>query len=126
MRWGKTPRWSDWGELGEASARRRVRLRKRMYDLREALEEDDAARDTSALQRAQQNAAAAEQALAQGDLSEAERQQEEAERNLREAAEELDEEEEAYQQLRDEELLFQIAEEVSQPLEAHPDRKSVG
>lgn len=116
---GVEPQTSEDKARAEEIAQRQEELRKRMYALKNQLEEDDAARDTSALERAQANAAAAEQALGQGDLAEAERQQEEAERNLREAAEELAEEKEDYQQLRDEELLFQIAEEVAQLLEAH-------
>jgi hypothetical protein len=71
------------------------------------------------LDNADQAAQAAAQSLDEGDLSEAEQQEQEVEKALEEALSDLEEEEETYQRLRQEEVLFRIAEEITAMLESH-------
>jgi hypothetical protein len=54
-----------------------------------------------------------------GDTDEAQSSEENAERKMREAMQQLSEEEEQYQKLRAEELLFKVAEQVKAMLEGH-------
>jgi hypothetical protein len=74
-------------------------------------------RENKAAERAAQKAAAAakkaQQAMEQGDREETEQQQEEARQQLEQAAEELEEEKDRYQDLRQEELLFRMREELT-------------
>jgi hypothetical protein len=74
-------------------------------------------RDNQAAERAAQQAAdaarKAQRALDAGDEDEAERQQEEARQQLAQAAEELEEEKDRYQDMRQEELLFRMREELT-------------
>src|SRR5262249_42719449 len=70
-----------------------------------------APRPSPSLDRAGDSARSAQGSLEEGDLDQAERGEQEAERNMRQAMKELSDEEEQYQRLRAEELLFRIAEE---------------
>lgn len=70
------------------------------------------------MEQAGQKAQSAEESLEQGELDEAEQQEQEVERELEEAQRELQEEEQQYQRLRQEELLFRIAEELQALLRA--------
>ena len=78
-------------------------------------------RDNKAAQRAVEQAADAAQkaqrAMEQSDPDETEQQQEEARRKLDEAAKELEQEEDRYQDLRQEELLFRMKDELTSFLE---------
>ena len=56
-----------------------------------------------------------------GELDEASREEQEVQQKIDEALGEMEEEEEQYQRLREEELLFQISEEVTALLESHRD-----
>jgi hypothetical protein len=71
------------------------------------------------LDRAQQSAGKAKQSLEEGDTEQAQEQTQQTEREMEQAQKELGQEEEQYQRLRQEELLFRIAEEVKQLTEEH-------
>lgn len=74
-------------------------------------------RQNKAAERAAQQAASAAQkakrAMEQGDAEEAEQQQEQARQKLDEAAQDLEEEADRYQDLRQEELLFKMKDELT-------------
>jgi hypothetical protein len=74
-------------------------------------------RENKAAQRAAQRAADAAQraqrAMERGDAEETQEQQEEARQQLQQAAEQLEEEEDRYQDLRQEELLFRMKDELT-------------
>lgn len=74
-------------------------------------------RDNKAAQRAVQQAAEAarkaQRAMEQGDEDETDEQQEEARQQLEEASKELEEEQDRYQDLRQEELLFRMKDELT-------------
>ncbi len=71
------------------------------------------------MERAQEAASEAESALDSGELLDAERSEKEVERELDRARGELEKEEEQYESLRQEELLFRITEEIQTAVEAH-------
>src|SRR5712671_3329447 len=71
------------------------------------------------LDRAQQSAGKAKQSLEEGDMEGGQEQTQQTERDMEQAQKELGQEEEQYQRLRQEELLFRIAEEVKQLTEEH-------
>lgn len=78
-------------------------------------------RDNKAAERKAEAAAEAakkaQRAMEQGDEAETDKQQEEAKKNLEEAAKELEEEKDRYQDLRQEELLFRMKDELTTFLE---------
>ncbi|MFY9344788.1 MAG: hypothetical protein WAT39_20010 [Planctomycetota bacterium] len=78
-------------------------------------------RDNKAAQRkvdaAADAAKKAQRAMEQGDPEETQQQQEQARQNLEDAAKELEEEKDRYQDLRQEELLFRMKDELQQFLE---------
>jgi hypothetical protein len=71
------------------------------------------ARPSGSLENAAQRAQSASGALGEGELDEAAEQEQEVQRELDRALGDLAQEEEQYQRLRQEELLFRIAEEVA-------------
>jgi hypothetical protein len=73
---------------------------------------------TAALDRAGQAAEGASEQLESGQLDDAEEAEREVERELQDAKDELKKEEEQYEELRQEELLFRITEEVRTALDA--------
>src|SRR4029079_10251418 len=77
------------------------------------------AKPRPSLSQAGQSAGKAKESLDEGDLSESETSEQEAENQMREAKRELAQEEEEYQKLRAEELLFKVAEQVKALLEGH-------
>ena len=79
---------------------------------------------TAGLDRAAEAAEGATEELESGQLDDAERSEREVERELQNANEELKKEEEQYEELRQEELLFRITEEVRAALEAHGEQMS--
>lgn len=74
-------------------------------------------RDNKAAERKVQDAAdaakKAQRAMQQGDAEEAQQEQEKARQNLEDAAKELEEEKDRYQDLRQEELLFRMKDELT-------------
>ncbi|MCA8980947.1 MAG: hypothetical protein KDC14_13045, partial [Planctomycetes bacterium] len=94
-------------------------VERRLYEFRRAYEESRQDQPLPSLESAQQSARQSGEQLEQGNLDEAEQKAEEAQRRIEEALDQLDEEEQQYQRLRDEELLFQIAEEVVGMIETH-------
>jgi hypothetical protein len=108
---------------GEERAREleqeQARIQKEILDLGRRIEEEDAGLDTQHLERAQAAMDRAAEALRAGDLDAAAEAQEEAERELRRQQQALDEEEERYQRLRAEELLFRLGEELAGMLATH-------
>ena len=86
----------------------------RLAELTEERENEDA---TKALQRAAEASERAQQALQNGERQKAEEEQQEAQEQLEKAREELKQERDRYMDLRQEELLFQIGEELQQFLD---------
>jgi len=80
--------------------------------LAELLEEQDQQAARRKLDEAAEAAQRAQQAMERGDAQEAQQEQEEARQKLEEAAEELEEERDRYQDMRQEELLFKMKEEL--------------
>ncbi|MEM7308843.1 MAG: hypothetical protein AAF682_19325 [Planctomycetota bacterium] len=116
---GVSPDSPEDRQRAEELAREQEQIRQDILDLARRAEERKNAQPLPSLERADQAAQQAGESLEQGDLSEAERNEEEVERELENALDELKEEEEAYQRLRQEEILFRIAEEVLQMISAH-------
>jgi hypothetical protein len=105
----------------EELAKEQQRIEKELYEFRQKYEQERA-EDSPALESlssAQRSASQAQQSLEQGNLDQAQKQEQQAEQEIEQAMAELEKKEEQYQQLRDEELLFQIAEEVTSILTAH-------
>ncbi|MGE0143165.1 MAG: hypothetical protein AB7I19_00105 [Planctomycetota bacterium] len=102
--------------LAEA-AQRQKQLEDEIARLAELLEERDNKRAAEAAKAAADAAERAERALERGDARQAAEEQAEAQRKLEQAARELEEERDRYQDLRQEELLFKIGEELQQFLE---------
>ncbi len=71
------------------------------------------------LDRAAEAATRAKQSLGEGELDQSVGEEQEVQRQLARAEEELSEEEQQYQRLRQEELLFRIAEEMTALIEGH-------
>jgi hypothetical protein len=71
------------------------------------------------LDNAASEAGQASESLDQGDLSQAQQDEQEVLRELGQAEKQLEDEEEQYQKLRQEELLFRIIEEVDSLIEGH-------
>jgi len=100
-------------------AREQEEIRRELLDLATRNREREGARPLPGLDEAAESAAEAAGSLTEGDLPQAERQEEETERKIRDAMEDLAEEEEQYQRLRQEELLFRITEEVQGLIAGH-------
>lgn len=95
------------------------RIRKALLELAERNKKRDTAAPMPSLDKAQESAQSAGQSLEEGELDEAAPAEEETERQIRESVKELTQEEEQYQELRQEELLFKITEEVKNLIEEH-------
>ncbi|MBL8859999.1 MAG: hypothetical protein JNL28_15935 [Planctomycetes bacterium] len=108
----------DAAEAREQAAEQE-RIRQALLALAERNKKRNTAQPAPSLDRAQQSAGAAQENLEEGDLDEAQKNEEKTEREMRKALEELGQEEEQYQKLRQEELLFKIAEQVRTLLEEH-------
>ncbi|MEX1026133.1 MAG: hypothetical protein WD226_13745, partial [Planctomycetota bacterium] len=102
----------------EELAREQERIREEILDLARRMREEEE-RDPENLERAAEEAERAEAALESGDLSAAEKREQRVEQELQQLEDVLAEEEDQYQKLRAEELLFRIAEEVTSLLETH-------
>ncbi|HVS12125.1 MAG TPA: hypothetical protein VMS76_19850, partial [Planctomycetota bacterium] len=105
-------------EAGELAEEQR-RVEKELLDLATRERERKDSKAAPSLERAGASAKQASGALDEGDLEEAEEQEERVQKEVQEAIRQLNEEEESYQRLRQEELLFRIAEEVATLLEGH-------
>jgi hypothetical protein len=102
-------------ELAEEQAR----IQRQLLDLAERNKKRDAAQPNQSLEKAAESAQSAEQSLSRSELNEAQGSEEETEKRMRQAMKELGQEEEQYQKLRQEELLFKIAEQVKSLIEEH-------
>ena len=85
--------------------------------LAEELEERENKVAERAVQQAAEASRKAQRAMREGDADEAQQQQEQAREKLEEAVEELEEEQDRYMDLRQEELLFRMKEELTNFLE---------
>jgi hypothetical protein len=108
-------------EQAEALAKEQERIRQELLELSRRNQKRDAARPTPSLGRASSSASKAQNQLEEGDLDSAEENEGDAEREMRQALSSLSEEEEQYQKLRAEELLFKVAEQVKALQDAHRD-----
>lgn len=116
---GTQPQDREMQDRAEQLAQAQKEVERRLYEFRRAYEESQREAPLPSLQSAEQKARESGESLEQGDLDHAELRAEEAQREIEEALDQLDEEEQQYQRLRDEELLFQIAEEVTGMIETH-------
>ena len=103
----------------EALAKEQERIRQELLELAKRNQKRDASRPTPSLGKAGSSASKAQSELEQGDLDEAGENEGDAEREMRQALSSLSEEEEQYQKLRAEELLFKVAEQVKALQDAH-------
>lgn len=95
-----------------AEAKRQEELKDDIVQLAKMLEEQEQQRAKQKLDEAAEAAQRAQEAMERGDQEETREQQEEARKKLEEAAQELEEERDRYQDLRQEELLFKMKEEL--------------
>jgi hypothetical protein len=102
----------------EELARRQKEIEKELLDLATRNKERKNSKPNPALGSAAENAEDAGEALESGELAEAEDEEQRVQQDLERALEELRDEEEQYQKLRQEELLFKIAEELTALLQA--------
>jgi len=118
---GVEPQTAEERARAEELAQEQERIEKELYEFQQRYEEesDESSPELPSLDQAQQSAAEARQSLEQGDLDRAQEQEQQAQEQIQQAMNQLQREEEQYQKLREEELLFQIAEEVASILEAH-------
>ncbi|MEO0480444.1 MAG: hypothetical protein AAF196_13260 [Planctomycetota bacterium] len=97
--------------------RQQQELEEEILRLRELNDERDNQDASQALQRAQEASQQARESFKKQDPQEAQEQQERAEQELQRAADELEEERQRYEDLRQEELLFRLEEELVEFLE---------
>lgn len=95
------------------------KIRQKLLELAQRNQKRDAAQPMPSLDKAEGSAAQAQESLDQGDLQQSQESEEDTEREMRQAMRELSQEEEQYQKLRQEELLFKIAGEVKSLIEEH-------
>ncbi len=91
-------------------------------DILQLATRDDEKRNPAAtekLQQASESAGEAGEQLDRGELDDAEQSEEDVQKELEQAVKKLEEEEEKYEQLRQEELLFKIIEEVQSATDNH-------
>ncbi|MAF66294.1 MAG: hypothetical protein CMJ84_11640 [Planctomycetes bacterium] len=117
---GVVPKNEAERERAAELAQRQEEIAKRLFEFMQRYEErGEQAPPLPSMQAAQESAGQAHEALEQGELGEAQDAEAQAEQEIREAIEQLEDEEEQYQRLRDEELLFRITEEVEALSESH-------
>ena len=114
---GVEPQTEEQRQLAEALAQRQQEIREKLLELAQRNEERDSPLPQPNIEKAAESAGLAEQSLSQGKLDSAQSQEERTEQEIRDALKALEEEEDQYQRLRQEELLFQMAEEVDEMLE---------
>lgn len=108
----------DKAEAQEQAAEQE-RIRQALLELAQRNQQRKTAQPSPSLDRAQASAGEAKSDLEEGDLDDAEKNEQKTERDMRQALDELGKEEEQYQKLRQEELLFKIAEQVRALLDEH-------
>ncbi len=106
-------------EQAQTQAKEQEQIRQELLDLARRNQKRDTAKPSPSLAQAGESAARARQSLEEADLTPAQGSEEDAERKMRESLRELSEEEEQYQKLRAEELLFKVAEQVKALQEGH-------
>ena len=116
---GTTPQTEEQQQKAEELADQQEEIRKDLLELAKRIEERKNATPVPSLEKASQSAKNAEEALDRGSFDEAEQEEADTEREIREAMDQLEEEEDQYQRLRQEELLFRIIEEVQNLTEKH-------
>ncbi len=109
-------------EKAQELAKEQEKIRSELLDLARRNEKRDTAKPSPSLSQAGSSAGKAKEALDEADLQSAQGSEEDAERKMREALSQLSDEEEKYQKLRAEELLFKVAEQVKGMLESHRER----
>ena len=114
---GIEPQTPEQKERAQEQAERQEAIKERLLELAKLNEERDSPLPQPNLAKAASSASEASESLQEGDLSQAQQQEEQTEQQIREALDDLEEEEEQYQRLRQEELLFRVAEEVQAMLE---------
>lgn len=120
---GVVPSESEDVERAEELARRQEEIREQILWLAtQAEEREDTRQAKASLERAQQSAGEASESLESGDLNQAEEQESAVEQELNQAEEAFREQTEQYQDLRAEELLFQIGEELGSMLVSHQEQ----
>ena len=104
-------------ERVQKEAEQQQKLQEDIVRLAEQLKQRQAQAAERKVQQAADAADRARRAMQQGEMEEAQQRQEEARQKLDEAAKELEQEEDRYQDLRQEELLFRMADELTTFLE---------
>jgi hypothetical protein len=104
-------------ERVQKEAEQQQKLQEDIVRLAEQLKQRQAQAAERKVQQAADAADRARRAMQQGEVEEAQQRQEEARQKLDEAAKELEQEEDRYQDLRQEELLFRMADELTTFLE---------
>jgi hypothetical protein len=100
-------------------AEEQEKIRRELMDLARRNQKRETAQPSPNLDKAAESAESAQQSLQEGDLGEAQSGEEETEKRMRQALSDLGHEEEQYQKLRQEELLFKIAEQVKSLIDEH-------
>jgi len=103
----------------ERLEKEQARIRAELLKLAQRNKNREGAKPSNSMENAASSAKRAEEALGDEELQEAEQAEIDAERQMREAQRELGAEEEQYQRLRQEELLFKIAEQVKALTDEH-------
>jgi DNA repair exonuclease SbcCD ATPase subunit len=101
----------------QQDAQQQQKLAEDIVRLAEELKKREQKEAQRSAEQAAEAAKKAQRAMEQGQQDEAEQQQEEARQKLEEAAQQLEEEEDRYQDLRQEELLFRMRDELNAFLE---------
>ncbi len=109
---GVEPQTEEQKQRAMDLAAKQKQIKEQLLSLAQLNEERDSPLPQPDMGKASKSAGAAQESLSQGQLDQATRQEEQTEREIRDALEDLKEEEEQYQQLRQEELLFRVTEEV--------------
>jgi hypothetical protein len=113
----------DRARAGEL-AKKQDEIRKQLLDLATRNKERKNAKPLPSLDKASSKASEASESLEEGDLSQASEEEQQVEQEIDKALDDLADEEEQYQRLRQEELLFKIAEEVAALLKVENDALS--
>lgn len=106
-------------ESSDALAALEQRIEDDLLDLATRLEEEEREKAGGAVQSAASEASKATESLGQGDMQAAEEQQARVQEELDKAMAELEAEQEKYQELRREEILIQLTEELQALLDGH-------
>jgi hypothetical protein len=114
---GIEPQTPEQKERAKEQAERQKAIEEKLLELAKLNQERNSPLPQPNLSKAASSASEASDSLQEGNLDQAQQQEEQTEQEIREALDDLEEEEEQYQRLRQEELLFRVAEEVQAMLE---------